>query len=292
MNSSWLALSLALVAVGTLPAVAAKKPVKHLLVVTVTKGFRHDSIPLAEEIIERIGKETGDWETDFVRTDEEMQTKMTPEALKRYDAVCFASTTGTLPLPDPNGFLQYIRDGHGFIAMHAGSDTFHEWPGQQGGVSEYIKMLGAEFQTHHSQSSNQPVILDPSSPATRPLIEAAHPVSGEQPKPQPTYVTGNRWHTFDEMYLFKNVDRPALHVLVYMDKHPDDGSPEANQPGEYLIAWVKSYGKGRVFYTSLGHRQDMWNDPLYQKHITGGIRFALGLARGNTKPNQPLSASQ
>jgi type 1 glutamine amidotransferase len=266
---------------------------KHLLVVTVTKGFRHDSIPVAEETIQKLGDETKDWDTDFVRTDEEMQAKMTPDALKKYDGVVFANTTGVLPLPDPQGFLDYIKAGHGFAAMHSGSDTFHEWPGQHGGVSAYVEMLGGEFLTHHAQSAVDAHIIDPSHPATRPLLKAA--TSAEKSAPgtdlkQGSRVTGNTWQVFDEIYLFKNNDRTKVHVLLAMDKYPNDGSPEANQPGEHLLSWCKSYGTGRVFYTELGHRQEMWHDPLYQQHILGGLRFALGLAKGGTKLSLPLAA--
>src|ERR1700689_3458288 len=104
---------------------AAKPASKKILVVTVTKGFHHNVIPMAERTIEEIGKNTGEWDTDFVRTDDEMQAKMTGEALKQYDAVVFANTTGDLPLPDPKAFYDYIRAGHGFAAMHSGSDTLH-----------------------------------------------------------------------------------------------------------------------------------------------------------------------
>jgi len=79
---------------------------KRLLVVTVTKGFRHGSIAMAERTIEELGKKTGEWDTDFVRTDDDMKTKMTGEALKQYDAVVFANPTGDLPLPEPLESLQ------------------------------------------------------------------------------------------------------------------------------------------------------------------------------------------
>jgi uncharacterized protein len=273
----------------------APRAKKHLLVVTVTKGFRHDSIPVAEETIQKLGDETKEWDTDYVRTDEEMQAKMTPTALKNYDAVVFANTTGVLPLPDPQGFLDYIKAGHGFAAMHSGSDTFHQWPGQNGGVSAYVDMLGGEFQIHHSQCAIDAHILDPNFPATRPLLKGATSAGDPAPKNdlrQGSRVTGNTWQTFDEIYLFVNNDRTKVHVLLALDKYPNDGSPDANKPGEHLISWCKSYGTGRVFYTELGHRQEMWHDPLYQQHILGGLRFALGLVKGNTKPSLPLVAAK
>jgi type 1 glutamine amidotransferase len=268
---------------------------KHLLVVTVTKGFRHaDSIAVAEPTIQMLGDQNGKWDTDFVRSDEEMKTKMTAEALKKYDAVVFANTTGVLPLPDPQGFLDYIKAGHGFAATHSGSDTFHQWPGSSASVSEYIEMLGGEFLTHHSQCAVYAKMEDPKHPALAPLEKMpapANPVSLEaKDVRQASALDGATWKVFDEIYLFKNNDRAKIHVLLSMDKHPDDGSPEANKPGDYLLSWCKSYGKGRVFYTELGHRTEVWKDPLYQKHLEGGLLFALGLAKGSTKLSTPLSA--
>jgi type 1 glutamine amidotransferase len=96
-------------------------------------------------------------------------------------------------------------------------------------------------------------------------------------------------------------ERSQVHGLLGLDKHPADKSPEGNAqtPGDYPIAWCKMYGQGRVFYTSLGHREDVW-DPdtpasfkrenskeisaAYQQHILGGIKWALGLAPGDAKP--------
>src|ERR1051325_10797938 len=156
----------------------AQKAKKHLLVVTVTKGFRHDSIPVAEQTIQMLGEQNGKWETDFVRTDEEMQAKMTATALKKYDAVVFANTTGVLPLPDPKAFLDYIKAGHGFAAMHSGSDTFHEWPGvPKEQVSPYVEMLGGEFLTHHSQCAIMAHMADLRSPALKGVAQGKTPIS-------------------------------------------------------------------------------------------------------------------
>ncbi|MDW8209253.1 MAG: ThuA domain-containing protein [Chloroherpetonaceae bacterium] len=262
---------------------------KNVLVVTVTKGFRHDSIPVAEETIKMLGERTGAWITDFARTDADIQQKMTPQALQRYDAVIFANTTGVLPLPDPPALLEYVRSGKGFVAMHAGSDTFHTWPGSSAPVSEYIQMLGGEFLTHGAQCAVDGHILDPKHPATIAIVR-----SGERTDPATaanvdlkkyTVATGKIWKVFDEIYILKNVDRVNLRALVVLDRYPPDGSPNAGKPGEHLISWCRTYGRGRVFYTALGHRQEVWRDPLFQEHIAGGIQFALGLMKGETRPN-------
>jgi type 1 glutamine amidotransferase len=248
----------------SLPATAAPK---KLLVVTVTKGFRHSSIPTAEKVLGELAQKSGAFTVDYVRTDADMAQKMTLDALKNYDGVIFANTTGDLPLPDEQGFLDWIKSGHSFIGMHSATDTFrgHTPP------DPYVEMLGGEFKEHHAQAEVNCIVQDPSHPACRNL--------------------GKTFHLKDEIYLLKNFDRAKVHGLLYLDKHPND-----HTPGDYPIAWCKLYGKGRVFYTSLGHREDVWdpNTPetfkrenpkevseAYQQHILGGIKWALGLEKGD-----------
>lgn len=273
-------------------AVKPQKKAKKLLVVTVTKGFRHDSIPVAEEVIQRLGEESKAFETDFVRTDEDMAQKMTAEALKNYDAVVFANTTGVLPIPNANALLDFVKSGKGFVGMHSASDTFHNWPGSTDAISPYVKMLGAEFLTHHAQCEVDPFIVDPKHPALKAVAEAAKEynpaTSAKVDLRKGTSPESSVWKGFDEIYILKNVDRENLHLLLRLDKYPNDGSKEANEPGEHLISWCKAYGKGRVFYTSYGHRKEMWLDAHYRKHILGGILFALGVEKGSTKPT-PLA---
>ena len=233
---------------------------KKLLVVTVTKGFRHGSIPTAEKVLGDLAQKSGAFTVDYVRTDDEMAQKMTAEALKNYDGVVFANTTGELPLPDKQAFLDWIKSGKGFIGMHSASDTFHPFP-------PYIEMLGGEFETHHAQAHVECINQDPTHPACHHL--------------------GPVFAVKDEIYLMKNFERSKVHGLLMLDKHPKDKTP-----GDFPIAWTKEYGKGRVFYTSLGHREDVWdpNTPenfkrenpktvseAYQQHILGGIKWALGL---------------
>lgn len=291
--SKWLLLSVSTLALSLLSirgseALKPEQKRKKLLVVTVTKGFRHDSIPVAEEVIRRLGEETQKWDTDFVRNDEDMAQKMTSEALSNYDAVVFANTTGVLPIPNPDAFLEFIKSGKGFVGMHSASDTFHNWTTSKEIPSPYVKMIGGEFKTHGRQCEVEAYIADPKHPALKDVAAAGkeyNPATGTKVNLQMnTSPEGGIWKAFDEIYILQNIDRENLHLLLWLDKHPDDGSKEANQPGENLISWCRSYGKGRVFYTSLGHRREMWLDPHYRKHITGGILFALGLSKGSTKP--------
>ncbi len=224
---------------------------KRLLVVTVTKGFRHDVIPFAEETIGKMAEASKSFVVDYARTDEDVAAKMTTQALKNYDGVFFCNTTGDLPLPDRAAFLQWIRAGHGFIGAHAAADTFHGYP-------EYLALLGGEFKTHGPQVEVNIRVEDPNHPATRALKNGK---------------------VFDEIYQYQKFDRARVHGLLTMDAHPNEGTP-----GDFPVAWCRNEGRGRVFYTSLGHRKEVWQSAGYQQHLLGGIRWALGLEQGDATP--------
>ncbi|MGA2852619.1 MAG: ThuA domain-containing protein [Verrucomicrobiota bacterium] len=300
------------------PANAAEP--KKLLVVTTTTGFRHTSIPNLEKVLTQLGKDRGAFTVELVQqppdqptalrgnaTDEQKAAfnaaqakwnaalkdalqKLSPESLKNYDGVAFVSTTGELPIPDPQGLLDWIKAGHAFIGIHAASDTFHRWPA-------YIDMLGGEFDHHGAQLSVDCLNEDPQHPATASL--------------------GKTWTlTQEEMYQFKNYDPAKVHDLLILDKKPE----RPFTPGRFPVSWCKIYGKtrlapaahgaellvrrkssypgGRVFYTSLGHREDIIDaDPnlahrvnsveiskAYDAHILGGIEWALGLKTSKSVP--------
>jgi len=260
---------------------------KKVLVVTTTTGFRHSSIPTAERIIAQLGKDSGTFTVEYARVEPNdpefkgadgkrdeakvkeaiakvLAEKMSPAALKGYDAVIFANTTGDLPLPDKEAFIEWVKNGGGFVGMHAAADTFH-------GFSPYLEMVGAEFKKHEAQVQIEPINQDPQCPACQSLPA--------------------NWKVFDEIYQFKNFERAKVHGLLTLDKHPNNGSP-----GDYPVSWCKEFGKGRVFYTSLGHREDVWDTEAtdrknpkevaeaYQKHILEGIKWAVGLETWSAKP--------
>lgn len=247
------------VGLSTVPIAAQAAPGKAL-VVSVTKGFRHDVIPVVDEVLTKLARESGKFSVDFVKSEEDMARLMTPQALAAYEVVIFNNTTGDLPLPDREGFLKWIREGHGFVGFHAATDTFPGFPA-------YIDMIGGQFLTHKEQVEVHCIVEDPKHPATRHLT---------------TPVT-----VFDEIYLVKNFHREKVHGLLTLDKHPND-----KIPGDYPIAWCKLYGQGRVFYTSLGHRHDVARREDIVKHYLGGILWAMGLEEGDaTPPNKRLVLS-
>ena len=249
-------LSLALVC--ALPALAQAP--KKVLVVTVTKGFRHSSIPTAEQVIGKLGDQSKAFTVDYARTDEEVATKMAPAALGNYDAFIFANTTGLLPVPDKAAFLNAVKGGKAFIGMHSASDTYHG----KDTVDPFIEMLGGEFLTHGAQAGVECLVTDLDHPSTKHFKGTGGVYCIQQ----------------EEIYLIKNYDPKKVRDLLILDKHPNN----KKQPGHFPVSWCKAYGQGRIFYTTLGHREDVWENGLYQQHILGGIKWALGLEPGESTP--------
>lgn len=221
----------------------------RVLVVTHTAGFRHSSIAVAEPVIEQLGRTSGLYSTSFCRTADDVQRMLTPAGLTGIDAVVFANTTGNLGIPDLNAFLGWIAAGHGFAGMHSASDTYHDG-------RAYLEMLGNEFETHGDQTEIEAVVEAPSHPAVAHLAP--------------------RYRVFDEIYRFTRNNRDSVTPLLTLDRFPQDGLARAGQPGDLPLAWTKPHGGGRVFYTALGHRDELWRDTRYQQHVLGGIRWVLG----------------
>lgn len=228
--------------------------VKKLLVVTITKGYRHASIPTGEKVVAELAQKDGSFTVDYVRTDDEMKSKMTAEALKNYDGVFFLSTTGTLPLPDKAAFLDWIKSGKAFIGAHSATDTFHD----RNGVDPYIDMIGGEFTSH----IEAPVVCN--------VEDTNHPSTKLLPK---------TWPLTDEIYFHKNFSKDKVHVLVSLDKMPGNG-----QPRYVPISWCKKYGEGNVFFSALGHENKVWESQEFKNHLLGGIRWAFGLDKGDATP--------
>ena len=183
---------------------AEERAGKRVLVVTVTKGFRHSSIATAERVIGELASKSHAFTVDYVRNDQDMAEKMTAAALKNYDAIIFANTTGILPLPDKEAFLNAIKGGKGFVAMHSGSDTFH---GPNGTIDPYTEMLGGEFEVHHAQVGVECLVQDTKHPATRHLGQS---FGVKQ----------------EEIYLIKSYEPAKVHELLVLDKHPNQKTPE------------------------------------------------------------------
>jgi type 1 glutamine amidotransferase len=234
--------ALGLAASSARGAAPGEEPAR-LLVVTVANGYRHEVIPVLAELIERLGRESGLYVVDRADTNEELRAKTTPEALEGYDAVVFANTSEDVPVADREAFVAWVEGGGALVGIH-GASTVKGWP-------EYTALLGAQFDYHRDQVTVPVRIDDPSHPATEGL-------------PSPLEV-------HDEMYIFKAFHRDRVHMLLSFDRHPNTG-----EPGFYPWAWTRVQGRGRVFYTGAGHREDVVESDWFASHLLGGIRWALG----------------
>ena len=263
-------------AAATPPIPHAKQiHLKHVLVIGQTKGFEHDSVPAAMTAIYTMGKETGLWDTTL-RTDTELLTKKdlgrNSKNLKYFDAIVFASTTGELDLDDSQktDMMSFIKeDGKGFVGIHAALDTNYKWP-------EYGEMIGGWFDQHPWMTFNAPIINEDSDfPAVRHFPKA--------------------FVKYDEIYQPMSWSRDKVNVLLSLDASKLDyaagGTRVHRQDHDFAGAWDKMYGKGRVFYSTLGHTEESWDDPDIKKMYFEAVKWVLGMTDGSTASHlHPASA--
>jgi type 1 glutamine amidotransferase len=197
-------------------------------------------------LAEKTFKELGEKNHFDVVCSQDSRTEITPENLKNFDAVWFY-TTGELPLSDTqkDALLSFVRSGKGFGGCHSATDTFYKW-------ADYGELIGAYFDGHPWHQKVNVIVEDKNSPATKHL--------------------GDSFTITDEIYQFKGpYDRTKLHVLMKLDLK--DLKAGKRTDGDNALAWTNQYGKGHVFYTALGHRDEVWNDPRFQQHVLGGLRY-------------------
>lgn len=226
---------------------------KKVLVFSKTAGFRHGSaISAGKKVIEQLGKEN-----HFDVDTTEDAGVFTSENLQQYTAIIFLCTTGdVLNDQQQQVFERYIRSGGGFVGTHSATDTEYDWPW-------YGELVGAYFKSHPPKHQEAVLnIVDPNNIATAHLPQV--------------------WKKTDELYNFKWIGI-NLNILITMD----ESSYQGGENGEFHpMSWYHEYSGGRAFYTALGHDNKSFEDPLYVKHLLGGIKYAMG-----AKPNQ-LSTSK
>ena len=263
-------------------SVMAEKP-RRLLVVTlnVRDGkvrAGHPSIPYGNHAITLMGKATGAYET-VVSNDLEM---FRPANLKQFDAVCFNNTVGVL-FDDPElrqSLLGFVLNGGGFVGIHAAAATFVQYP-KYDQWPAFGQMLGAYEDGGHPWGPRETITIRVEDPS--------HPVNAA--------FAGQGFEICDEVFQFRHgYSRDKLRILLAIDPEKTDMGPqrrilpERRKDKDLALSWVRSYGKGRVFYTSFGHNKEIfWNPPLL-KHILDGIQFALGDLEVSTTPSNQLAS--
>jgi uncharacterized protein len=270
-NMKYSLLIIAVLTLATSVFAAANPPTRRILFFSKSAGFEHSVIKVsngqpsfADKVLLEIGPKHN---MEFTCTKD--GSVFTPAGLAKYDAVLFY-TTGDLTTPGHDGtppmpkdgketLLNYIKSGKGFIGSHCATDTFHSH-GQQ--VDPYIDMIGGEFLSHGAQQKSKITCADASFPGCSDCKDG--------------------FELHEEWYSLKNIAKD-LHVLLVQGMTGMAGW--MYERPAYPMTWAKTYGKGRVFYTSMGHREDVWTNPLFQNVLIGGVKFACGDAAGDTTPN-------
>ncbi|MEU9957876.1 ThuA domain-containing protein [Streptomyces sp. NPDC050982] len=242
---------------GPSGAAATKKPSKgeRVLVFSKTAGFRHDSIPEGVAAVKSLGAENG-----FTVDATEDARAFSSRNLARYDAVVFLSTTGdVLNEAQQRAFEGYIKRGGGYVGIHAAADTEYDW-------EFYGGLAGAYFQSH-------PAI----QPARIEVEDRAHPATSH---------LGESWNRTDEWYNYRSNPRDRAHVLASLDESSYSGG---TMSGDHPIAWCQEYRGGRAFYTGSGHTKESYADPAFRQHLLGGIRWTVGAAEADCRPEKGYS---
>ena len=269
------------------PSAKPAKP-RKMLVYSVCRGFRHSSVPVCKVAMQVLGAETGAFEA--VVSDD--LANFEPDKIKQFDAICFNNTTREIFLPHPNdmknlspaeqkaakdrdarlkkSLVDFVKGGGGLVGIHAASDTFYDWP-------EFGVMMGGYFWGHPWRSGDT-VTIRADGPD--------HPVSKA--------FKGKPLTTKEEIYQIKDpYSRDMLRVLLVLDTEKTD----MKKPGikrtdnDFAVAWVRSYGKGRVFYSSFGHNHNIYAIPQVLQHYLDGIQFALGDLPADTTPSAKLGSA-
>ena len=249
---------------------------KLLAIGDVRTGFQHDSVSHALSTIERLGHESGIYVT-YIRTDSQLLTKgkierhdpRTPDLganinaknLDYFDAIFFMGTgEGDLSAQQKKDLLAFVHeDGKGFVGAHTADDAFFTWP-------EFGEMIGGYFDNHPWGVFDAPIIVeDPEFPAMRGFPRA--------------------FTLRDEIYVHKApYSADKVHILARLDAKKLDLN-KGHQGGlhrtdtDFPVAWTKSYGKGRVFYSTFGHLPESWDNPAIQKMYFEAIKWAMGISQ-------------
>ncbi len=277
-------------AAGALLAADAA-PKRKILFFSKSSGYEHSVISwkkgqpsYAEKILLDLG-EKNNWEFTFSKDG----SKFSKDYLNQFDAVFFY-TTGDLCAPgtDKNppmskegkeALFEYVRSGKGFIGTHSASDTFHtaneankgpdRYANHGDKADPYVRVLGAEFIIHGAQQPATNKVIDPKFPGFEKV--------------------GAEFNFQEEWYSLKDF-APDIHVLTVMDAPAMKGDPYKRPP--YPNTWARQEGKGRVFYTAMGHREDVWTNPTFQEILVGGVKWALGDVKADVTPNLQKAAPE
>jgi type 1 glutamine amidotransferase len=267
------AASAAVVGLTTFPldwVTAAERKKNKILYFTRSAGFVHSVVnrnggPLShsEKVLTEMGKRAG------IEVECSQDGTVFDGDLDPYDAIAFF-TSGDLCIPGGTGkpmtlrgkqkLLDAVAAGKGFVGFHACTDSFRS---QGDRVDPYTAMVGAEFLTHGPQQDAS-LIITSQFPGLNGLCMA-------------------EGISFTEEWYAQKKFAKDLHVILVQETKYMQGA--CYRRPDYPCTWARMQGKGRVFYTSLGHREDIWTNPFFQAIVVGGLAWVLGNANHDVKPN-------
>jgi type 1 glutamine amidotransferase len=229
---------------------------------------QHESVGHALAIIERLGYESGMWDT-FIRTDSNIISKAPKKSdgspasggpsLANVDAIFYMGHRDVpLDAGQKEELLQFVKDGHGFVAAHVALTSFETWP-------EFGDLIGARFDQH-------------------PIVGAGTVINEEQEFPATKHFPAS-FPFNDEFYQPKDLARDKVDVVLRLDLTNVPANPALHLNGDYPLAWAKTYGKGRVFYGSFAHANETWDLRSVQQMYFEAMRWALGLTDAEPKPH-------
>ncbi len=250
----------------------AQGKTKRILFFTKSSGFQHsvvtrdgDKLAHAERILAEIGLDRG-----YEIVPSKDGRLFDPDKIGQWDGFAFY-TTGDLTQPGghndgqpmtPEGkqaLLDAVAGGKAFVGFHCATDSFHS---KGDAVDPYIRMIGGEFLSHGAQQAPRLVTTDLKFPGAD--------------------AFGAEFELMDEWYTQKNIN-DDLHVIMYNDTATLKG-PMYERPS-FPMTWARMEGKGRVFYTGMGHREDVWENPKFQAVVLGGLDWATGKVDADVTPN-------
>lgn len=232
---------------GLLAACTASSSSKNevnVLVFSKTGGFRHESIEPGIAAVKKLGKQL-----NFQVEATEDASVFNEEKLKNIEVVLFLNTTGDILDAEQQVQLErFMQAGGGFVGVHAAADTEYDWPW-------YGKLVGGYFSGHPSDPNVRQATLH--------VVNPNHRATDSLP---------DSWVRADEWYNYKTLNQ-ANQVLIKVDESTYEGGTNGDN---HPIAWYKEHDGGRAFYTGLGHTVESYTEPLFLKHLAGGIQYAIG----------------
>ena len=246
------------------PAASSKKV--KVLYLTQSMGFRHqpvtrktpDELASSEKAFMEVGDKTGVFQVEATQD----AKVITPEKLADIDVLAFY-TTGPLPISDANwkAVQDWVASGKGgFIGIHSATDTGWKY---NGSGMDYTTFINGKFAGHPwGQGSAIKVVTHD---VNHPTVKSWGPSADHK----------------DEIYQYSNYDPKAVRVLQSIDF---EGTP-LKKPYHVPITWVREIGKGRMFYTNLGHTPATWEDPRFRDTLTEAVKWVTHQTDGPAAPN-------